>query len=326
MLCRRSIAFAGFLLCLWWELCAPPRVLAAAETQASFWNGEHLGKRQGAFYVALRLNGFQASRQAIPLTGDVKITMTNMLTKKLYSFSYPLRSLSGSTPYWKLGSGKYTLKALELIDAAGKKRIWANGKARDVIVKRQMVSNFGLWTIRPSGPTGLAIKQEMVPNTYTESSSKDQSRIVAVINGFNGLIQEAFGGKRVLRQAEQDFGNRRELRATAAYTRQIAMFYQLNLFKHNHRAKEIANILGVSDNSVRTCYTDRLDTNEGLRGNVTLKFIMSKSTGTMRKLTHVGGTANDPGLIRCMVLVLSQISFPVAESMLGELTYTFDVK
>jgi hypothetical protein len=46
----------------------------------------------------------------------------------------------------------------------------------------------------------------------------------------------------------------------------------------------------------------------------------------MLKLKHTGGSAGDPKLAECLYYELAHISFPVPETMVGELTYTFDVK
>jgi hypothetical protein len=104
------------------------------------------------------------------------------------------------------------------------------------------------------------------------------------------------------------------------------MFYKLDLMKHNDHAKAIAGVLTVYDPNIRKCYTDRLDDNDSLKGDVKFTFLLSKQTGTMAKLKRTGGSLGDPKLAECMYYELSQIQFPVSENMIGELTYTFDLQ
>ena len=143
---------------------------------------------------------------------------------------------------------------------------------------------------------------------------------------FNGLIQEAFGGSRVLTGADNDYSTTHELRRSITFNRQIAMFYKLDLFRHNYNSKAFAGVLNTNDVNLRRCYTYRLDFNDDLRGTLSFTFLLSKQTGTMIKLKNTGGTANDPKLVECVFLELSKMQFPVKENMIGELVYTYDVK
>ena len=104
------------------------------------------------------------------------------------------------------------------------------------------------------------------------------------------------------------------------------MFYKLNLFRHNYLAGQMAEVLNSYDANLRKCYTDRLDFNDELKGDVAFTFILSKQSGRMQKLKHRGGSANDPKLVECLYNELTYIQFPASENMLGELVYTYDVK
>ena len=104
------------------------------------------------------------------------------------------------------------------------------------------------------------------------------------------------------------------------------MFYRLNLMRHNYHAKTISGVLNANDANLRRCYTDRLDFNDDLRGTVGFTFLLSKQSGTMAKLKPSGGTANDPKLVECLFMELSNMQFPVPDNMVGDLLYTFDVK
>lgn len=166
----------------------------------------------------------------------------------------------------------------------------------------------------------------MIPNSYSESGSRSESSVAAVVDGFTGLIQQRIGGKKVIEDSEDEYGGANQVRATMTFTRQIAMFYALNLFRHNYLAQQVSQVLVVYDPNLRRCYTDRLEYNESLKGDVKFTFLLAKSTGTMTKIKHSGGTAGDPKLIRCMYLELGAIQFPVSENIVGEVTYTYDVR
>lgn len=296
------------------------------------WKGEYFDKRQGGLYLKVALKNFKGSAQTKYITGNVQVVVWNLLKKKAYLISHPLGDDPAAFPrdMYKLPSGKYEVKQVVMVDAAGVKRIWKSeneGEKQTFLVKRQCLSNLGLWTLSPEDKTGLAVKFAMIPNTYKEEGDKKDSSVAAVLNGFTGLIQEKVGGKKVLKGAETNYENANELRATITFTRQIAMFYKLDLFRHNHHGKAIANVLSVYDPNLRRCYTDRLDFNDALRGDVKFTFLLSKQTGTMSKLKASGGSAaGDPKLVECMYNELAAISFPVPENMIGELTYIYDVK
>jgi hypothetical protein len=325
----RSIAAAA---CLAWALLMGGATCAddasGAPQPLAEWKGEYFDKKQGGLFVRVGLKGFKASKQTKFITGNAQIVVYNILKKKSYTVSHRLAGLDGApSELWKLPAGKYEVREIALVDTAGVRRTWRSkdnkGERRTFIVKRQSLSNLGVWVVSPSGRDDLEVKFTMVPSTYKEGGSRSDSTVRAVVNGFTGLEQEIFGGKGAGSGAE---GNQREMRATVTITRQIAMFYKLDLFRFNNHARSIASVLALSDTNLRTCFTNRLEWNESLRGDVKFTFLLSKSSGTMTKLKHTGGTANDAKLVECMYFELAQIQFPVPENMIGELTYTFDVR
>jgi len=324
-ICRAGlILIAGFFL-----VCGTLQAQKSPTIITEPWKGEYFTAKQGGLYVKLLPKNFAPSAQTKFLTGNVQITVYNLLTKQLHMVSHSLGKVEGfPREIWKLSSGKYEIRSIEMIDMAGQKRRWVSGpnSRKTFIVSRQNISNLGLWTIAPFGKGKLTVKFDMIPNSYSETGSKVESSVGAVIDGFSGLIQERFAGKRVIEGSDDGYSTNKQLRATAMFTRQISMFYALNLFRHNNMAREVSNVLVVYDPNIRRCYTDRLDEREDLRGDVKFTFLLSKATGTMNKVKSTGGTANDPKLVRCMYLELGQMQFPVEENMVGEVTYTFDVQ
>lgn len=302
---------------------------AAAPTQLNSWSGEYFDKKQGAFYFKYQLKGFKAGKQQAVITGSLTVNIRNILKDKLY-FLGQGQSAVDEAPrdLWKLPAGKYLIESMSMVDAAGNKRTWEpEKKGKKFIVKRQTISNLGIWTLGPKGgDSGLGVSFKMADNSYSEDGKRKESSVAAVVDGFTGLVQEKFAGKVAKKGAADDYSSKTEARASYTFTREIAMFYSLNLFRYNYHAKQIASVLSASDAQIRRCYTDRLEENEKLKGEAKFGFLLSKQTGTMSKLKHSGGTANDAKLIECMYLELGQIQFPVPENMIGELVYTFDVR
>jgi hypothetical protein len=302
-------------------------ILAAAALTVAPWHGELFDKKQGAFYFQYALKGFKAGKQQAAITGSLSVTVSNILRKKALVFAQD-QSDPDELPrqLWKLPAGKYQIKSATLVDAAGVKRTWEPKDHNDFVVKRQSLSNLGLWTFSPEGDTGLSAKLTMTDNAYAEPGKKKDSPLAAVIDGFTGLEQERFAGKRAKRDAEADHSSQVALRATATFTREISMFFRLDLFKYNYHAKAVAGVLTVSDPKMRTCYVDRLGDEKDLKGDVRFTFLLSKQTGTMARLKHTGGALKDAKLVECLYYELAQIQFPVPENMIGELTYSFDVR
>ena len=229
---------------------------------------------------------------------------------------------------WRVPSGKYRIEHIELTDAAGVRRQWNRNPQSSVmiLVPRVSVANLGLWTVSSEGPTGLGVKFEMIANSYKEDAPKAESSVAAIVNGFTGGIQLVLGGKRVLDGAASGSGDANNLRAAVSFTRQIAMFYKLDLFKHNGFNKDVMGAISAFDQNLRSCYTNALNGNAQLRGNVVFKILVSQNTGTMRQIHKSGGTLTDGSVSDCLVQELTQIPLPVRENMIGELTFTFDVK
>jgi hypothetical protein len=84
--------------------------------------------------------------------------------------------------------------------------------------------------------------------------------------------------------------------------------------------------LAAFDLNLRTCYTRALDTNANLKGDLVIQVLASAKTGTIRQARKSRGAIADGTMIDCMVNELQQIPMPVQENMVGELTFTFDVK
>jgi hypothetical protein len=322
----------GLLIWSYSSVCAAAGSLSGGPaTPLAPWDGEFFQPKQGGLYLKCDLREFRSTAQANVLTSNIQVQIVNILSRKEYVLTHKMAAKHGPPrEIWKLPAGKYEIKRIQMVDLAGVKRQWRGSDSganhRSFSVKRLILSNLGLWVIKPTGKNGLAVTFKMLPNSYEEDGDKAESSVMAVVDGFTGLVQEKFAGVKLLKKAKDEFAEDDEMRTTASFTRQIAMFYKLDLFKHNAYAKSVAEVLSVYDPNLRACYTNRLDFNDKLRGDVKFAFILSKQTGTMTKLKHAGGSAIDSKLVECMYYELGQMQFPTKETMLGELTYTFDVR
>jgi hypothetical protein len=288
------------------------------------WRGEYFKKKEGGLFLKTSLVEF-----AGVVTSNVQVTLFGIIQQQYYTFSNTQVALSAAPrEIWKLPSGKYRLERVELIDHAGVRRTWAanpNSKVA-VLVPRVMVSNLGLWTIKPLGSNGLSIKFQMIANTYSEKSAAKDSSVAAVVNGFTGSVQKVIGGKKVIEGADRDYSDDKTLRATASFTRQIGMYYRVDMFKHNKYAKDIMSAISAFDPKIRQCYTSALNQNSLLKGDLVFQVVASAKTGTIRQARKSKGSISDGGMIDCIIEELGQIPMPIQENMLGELTFIFETK
>lgn len=294
------------------------------------WKGEYFGEKQGGFFVHMEVESPDSKSLTLGDGSTIQVTLVNLLTRETYRFNPGVSELS--TPpkeIWKIHSGKYLIKTIEKVDALGTIRRYRPknaSEAKTFIVKRFTLSNLGVWRLSPTRDTGLGLKVSMIPNRYTEEGPPSESSVNHVIDGYNGTFQQEVRGNTELADKGKSRANR-QLRSTVTTRRQLAMYYKINLFKHNYYAKSMSDTLTVYDTAMRQCYTDRMDqTGEDIKGQITFTFLLAKSSGTLTKVKNSSGSIKDPELIRCLSLKLQSIQFSPNQSMIGELSYTFDVK
>jgi hypothetical protein len=319
-----TILIAGFS-----SLGVNARALAKSPpVSASEWKGEYFDQKQGGVYLKMQLSGFPGGATSNVITGNIQIALYNILQESTYILSYSQTGISGPPrQIWKIPTGKYLIQQITLVDANGGRRLWQpTQERRTVVVARQCLSNLGLWSIGPSSQAGMNIAFNMTPNSYVEEGPKGESSVAAVVDGFTGRIQQVFGGKSVIEKAKTEYADANEMRTTVRMTRQIAMFFKLDLFQNNAYAREIAGVLSAIDPNLRQCYIRHLEDNPQARGTMNFGFILSKDTGQMKKLRLTGGTMNDPTMTECLTQEMSITQFPAKENMIGELSFTFQVQ
>jgi hypothetical protein len=277
------------------------------------------------------MGGFQPGQLQRFAGGTVQVSVVNLLTRDVYKFS-PSPVDSGVPPkeIWKIHSGKYLIRSIEIVDSQGAIRRFKPknlDEAKHFLVKRSMISNLGLWQLSPVRDTGLSFRVSMIPNRYQEEGAKKESSVKSVIDGYTGDLQQEFAGVAPLGAQGGGEGGKKQLRAVVTTNRLVALFYKLNLFKHNYYAKAMSETLTVYDGTLRQCLLDRMaQLDLDIRGQLVFTFILNKTTGTLTKIKKSGGTVQDQDLIRCLSLKLQSIQFSPDSSMIGELTYTFDVQ
>jgi hypothetical protein len=300
-------------------------IAATPETPVE-WKGEHFDKAQGGAFLSVFFAGFKSSVLGRTMVGPVRITLSSLLDRKVYLITHEISALgTGPRQIWKLPSGKFEIETISMIDPTGTKRQWKKAKNGEklIIIKRQCLSNLGAWKMTPIGVNALSLSIEMTPNEYREEGPKSESSVAAVVDGLSGMVQEILGGKRVIKASVSNFESKSDMRHTVKYTRQISMFYRLDLFKHNYHGREIAKVLDTNDGIIRNCYSTALDAAETLKGDLRFTFLLSTKTGTMMRLRHSGGSILDPKMINCVYTALGQMQFAVPENMIGDLRYTF---
>lgn len=109
-------------------------------------------------------------------------------------------------------------------------------------------------------------------------------------------------------------------------SRQIGVFYRLDLKRHNMHAPTIAAALRSSDDSVRSCYIDRLEVQPRLSGRMVFSFRLSETRSHMDQISHLSGSMRDTKLAACIRDKLANLNFRVPGEMRGTLTYQFSVR
>jgi len=305
-----------------WAQKRPQQALEALE-----YRGEYFGPKDGAFYLKSLVVGMPQTPVG-GWQGEIRVVLQDLIRPRELKFTVRPGAPSGRPrQVWKAPAGKYELRSVTAADIFGATRVWRSpAGANRFVVARQSISNLGLWTLQPDGAAGLSVEITKIPNSYRDSGPASESSVSAVIDGFSGATEQIIGGQRVVEEAKSNYSDDKTLRASFTIRRQISMLFKLDLFKHNGFAKDIAETFSIYDPTLRLCYTNRLEADPGLSGSLQFSFILSKATGMMAKIKPSGGTLQDGKLVNCLMREMAQMQFSVADNMIGELLYTFEVR
>lgn len=328
--CQRLL-LATFLI--YWVFPGP-RSLHASEPLSSpvvtvvEWRGSDLGQNEGAFYLKIILEKKSSQpRGGIVVEQTAQVRLYSLEERKNYVVNQLITNPGDRRPVqvWRLRAGKYQITKVSFLDDKGMLRSWQpKGIGKSFIVRRKTLSNLGQISLQARGKTDLLPKLVMMPNSFRDDRASQDALLTSVIDGYTGIRQEVFAGKKALTPASEEVQAKSKLQVELTATRKVSMVFRLDLFKHNQFALPMIRVIEHHDPTLRACYIDRLNINEQLRGSIKFSMLFSKNLSSIKKLKFSGGSINDPELVRCLLSELHSLNFPVQENMLGELSFNFD--
>jgi hypothetical protein len=277
------------------------------------WNGEALAKDEGLFY----LQGSIIDSNAQHKGGSFSFIIVGKNQQKAYSVQFDTAAL-GQHPdkVWKLKEDDYQIAQVQHVDSQGKRWIWKGPYRTALQVRSKSLSNFGIWylvQLKQAGQLSILIK----PSANTFKAAKSQGSIARVIDAVSGREQATFEQKAAARQGE--------IRAVMRSTRTIGMFYKLNLFRQNQYAPTVIGVIQSNDPDLRTCYTDFLDRGATGKGTISYTMLLSHQSHSIKSLKVKQAEIKDERFLECLYYKLMALSFPIKESMIGELSLIFQV-
>lgn len=298
-------------------LLAPYSVAKPAPAVA--WNGQYLGKGQGAVYVNLNLKGFKRSKRGKTLLNDIVIRLKHNSSGRYYVISQQASNKAQPQYMWILPVGIYTVRRITFIDNAGLRRVFQS-QQKTIAVSSLNLSYLGLWDISPGPKSRLKVNFKANKSRYKHQF--EHQTFVALIDGLTGKEIRQLGGEEVRLQSQSNFGSQAEARAVFTEQVNVAMYYKIDLGKYNQYASSIAKTIQSQEVSFRKCYTDYLQTETG-QGSMGFRFIIEKSSGIMGGIKHIGGSLKDDKLQECLYYNLGLMQFPLSRKILGKITFLF---
>jgi hypothetical protein len=305
----RIAAIVGWFLL--WSLA--PMQAQVTTLVPKVWNGEALQKDEGLFY----LQGSIIDSNAQHKGGSFSFVLYGKKQQKAYSVQFDTAAL-GQHPdkVWKLKEDEYQIAQVQHIDSQGKRWFWKGPYRHALQVKSRSLSNFGIWyLVQLKQPGQLSILIKNSQNVFL--ASRSQGSIARVIDAQTGREQAAFEQKSATRKGE--------IRAVMRSTRTIGMFYKLNLFRHNQHAPTVIGVIQSNDPDIRSCYTDFLDRGGAGQGAILYTMLLSHQTHSLKSLRVKKAEIKDERFHECLYYKLMALSFPVKESMIGELSLMFQL-
>ncbi len=277
------------------------------------WNGEALQGDEGLFY----LQGAILDQSAQSLGGQFSFELHGTQQRSVYSLSFSCGTM-GQHPdkVWKVKVDNYEVRNVQHIDGKGQKWFWSGPYKHPLLIRKQSLSNFGsfyLVLLKQKGQLSFLIK--IGQNVF--QPQKSQGSFESIINGVSGMEMLALE-----RKAPQKAG---EIRAVIRTTRTIGMFYKLNLFRQNQHAKTVMDVIQANDPDIRSCYTDAIERGLEQQGQMNFTILLSHQTHSIRSMKLKLAEIKDEKFLECLYYKLMALSFPVPESMIGELGFQFQL-
>jgi hypothetical protein len=305
----RIAAIIGWLLLL----SIGPLYAEVTITVPKVWNGEALQKDEGLFY----LQGSIVDSDAQHKGGSFSFVILGKKQQKAYSLVFDTGVLFlHPDKVWKLIEDDYQIVQVQHVDDKGKRWIWKGPYRTEFFVKSRSLSNFGIWylvQLKEAGQLRLIIK----PSKNIFKANKSQGSIARVIDGQTGREQANFEQKSAVRQGE--------IRAVMRSTQTIGMFYKLNLYRQNQYAPNVLGVIQANDSDLRTCFIEHLDRGSREHGTIIYTMLLSHQTHSIKTLKIKKTEIRDEGFMECLYYKLMGLSFPIKESMIGELALIFQL-
>lgn len=297
------------------------------EDTAKEWTGELFRKGEGVFYIRIFLTDFKIAEDENFLRTSIQFQVEDVFRKKRVTFSQPAYASleEDSDPkLWKLSEGEYRITKIFLVDTEGTTRVWRPEKtSKTFVIKGRKISNLGRWRISPEKKKSLKVALKMIETEVSPEDKMMYNQIDGVIDGMTGSIQKKFLGRANLPNKEEMLKN--TLSKSYTFTRQISMFYKVNLYRHNKYSKKVAKTLSAHDAKFRKCYTDVLELNESVKGQVKFRFSLPKESKSMDRVQLSYENVRDINLTNCLYRNLLDMRIALPETVRqGELTYSFD--
>lgn len=290
-----------------------PCLLVAENSLPKLWNGEIIEADQGL--VCLYSIMIDSSVQH--RSGEFTFTLKGRRNHRNYSFSARTQEpKSAPESYWKIKEDTYDLVEASFIDERGSKRDWKGPYAKSITVKPRSLTSMGTWFLvylKGDSQFNLLLK----PTRLKLPLERWKGSVQAVNDGLTGEQYDQYRGE----NAKKPQGIRRVLRSV----RSIQMVYKLDLYRFNAHAMEMSRILQVNDPDIRSCYTDLLDKTADAKGSLSYAFIYSGIAQSIKSLKIRQTNLKDSSFQECMYYKLRNLTFPVRQSMPGELSFQFNV-
>ena len=217
---------------------------------------------------------------------------------------------------WKLKVDDYQIAQLQLVDVQGRRWSWPGPYRNPLLVRASSLTNGGTWfLVQLKQKNQLSFLIKSTKNVF--QTEKSQGSFGSIIDGQTGREELSLVQIPVTKQ--------NEIRAVFSSKRVIGMYYKINLFRQNQYATAVMEVVQSNDLDLRSCYTDFLDRGSKGQGTLTYTMLMSHQNRSIRTLKVKQSDFRDDKFLECLNLKLRALSFPISESVIGELTLIFQM-
>lgn len=316
-----NLAFLSFAFLIFYSN------IGTANTAAFQWKGEDFLKKQGGFFLYLEIA--DAKRKSITVLKPIEIKVYGVLQRKHYTFKQWASDFNSKlqATVWKLPAGKYVIKEIKFMDNKKQSYRWAGKKSKKLrfLIRRHGLSNLGRWNLKLAKNGQVLLKIKMMPNTFRSRRPVGEEAVSAIYHGFNGSIQKVIGNHKLSKKKKK---RSPEDKNTLLYrhrsVRNISLKWTINMYRYQHHAQHVNEVISSHDPYLRKCYTDRLEEEFGLKGSVSFAFILSKKTDSIRKLKRLKSSLDSPILFKCLRENLLSMQFSLNKNILGKIKFEFN--